>query len=299
MDPTADHRYVITLSCPDTTGIVARISTFLADAGGWIVEAGYHSDPHTGWFFTRQVVRADSLPFDADELRARFADVAAELGGDASWTVTDSLRPKTAVLLVSTEPHCLHDLLGRVAAGELPVQLAAVIGNHEPLGGIVRAHGVPFHHVPFPPPGDDPDARAAAKERAFAQVRDLVGEHAPDAVVLARFMQILPPQLCREWAGRAINIHHSFLPSFVGARPYHQAYARGVKLIGATCHYVTPELDAGPIIEQDVIRVDHGDTAADMVRRGRDIERLVLARGLRWHLEDRVLVHGNKTIVFR
>ncbi|MGH3585228.1 MAG: formyltetrahydrofolate deformylase, partial [Pseudonocardia sp.] len=291
----------LTLSCPDTTGIVARIASFLAAAGGWIVEAGYHSDPETGWFFTRQVVRAESLPFGVDELRTRFATVAAELGGEASWTVTDTREPKRAVLLVSTEAHCMHDLLGRTATGELPVRLAAVIGNHDALGPIVRAHGVPFHHVPFPPLGGgrhDEAARAQAKETAFAQVRDLVRQHDPHAVVLARFMQILPSDLCREWAGRAINIHHSFLPSFVGARPYHQAYARGVKLIGATCHYVTAELDAGPIIEQDVIRVDHSDTAADMVRRGRDIERLVLARGLRWHLEDRVLVHGNKTVVF-
>ena len=196
------------------------------------------------------------------------------------------------MLLVSKETHCLHDLLGRVAAGELPVRLDAVIGNHDALEGIVRAHGVPFHHVPFPA---GPDGKAAA----FAEVRELVDKHEPDAVVLARFMQILPPALCERWAGRALNIHHSFLPSFVGARPYHQAHARGVKLIGATCHYVTADLDAGPIIEQDVIRVDHGDTVADMVRRGRDIERLVLARGLRWHLEDRVLVHGNKTVVFR
>jgi formyltetrahydrofolate deformylase len=298
VDPSAEHQYVITLSCPDTTGIVARIASFLADAGGWIVEAGYHSDPGTSWFFTRQVVRADSLPFDADELRGRFASVAAELGGDTTWTVTDTREPKRIVLLVSEEAHCMHDVLGRVASGELPVRLAAVIGNHDRLGPIVRAHGVPFHHVEFPPPGGDPAARAAAKAEAFAQVRELVDQNDPHAVVLARFMQILPPELCRAWAGRAINIHHSFLPSFVGARPYHQAYARGVKLIGATCHYVTPELDAGPIIEQDVIRVDHGDTAADMVRRGRDIERLVLARGLRWHLEDRVLVHGNKTVVF-
>jgi formyltetrahydrofolate deformylase len=296
--PTAEHRYVITLSCPDTTGIVARIAGFLADAGGWIVEAGYHSDPGTGWFFTRQVVRAESLPFDAQELRERFAAVAAELGGDTTWTVTDTCEPKRIVMLVSEEAHCMHDILGRVAAGELPVHLSAVIGNHDRLGPIVRAHGVPFHHVSFPPPGGDPEARTAAKAEAFAEVGELVNRHDPHAVVLARFMQILPPELCRAWAGRAINIHHSFLPSFVGARPYHQAYARGVKLIGATCHYVTPELDAGPIIEQDVIRVDHSDTAADMVRRGRDIERLVLARGLRWHLEDRVLVHGNKTVVF-
>ena len=288
----SEHRYVLTLTCPDTTGIVARIAGFLADAGGWIVEAGYHSDVDSGWFFTRQVVRADSLPFEADELRRRFAEVAAELGGQASWTVTDTGVPKRAVLLVSKEMHCLHDLLGRVAAGELPVRLEAVIGNHDALEGIVRAHGVPFHHVPFPA---EPDGKAAA----FAQVCKLVDEHEPDAVVLARFMQILPPQLCERWAGRALNIHHSFLPSFVGARPYHQAHARGVKLIGATCHYVTANLDAGPIVEQDVIRVNHDDTVSDMVRRGRDIERLVLARGLRWHLEDRVLVHGNKTVVFR
>ena len=200
--------------------------------------------------------------------------------------------PKRAVLLVSKEMHCLHDLLGRVAAGELPVRLEAVIGNHDTLEGTVRAHGVPFHHVPFP---TDPHEKAAA----FEELAERVDEHEPDAVVLARFMQILPAGLCDRWSGRALNIHHSFLPSFAGARPYHQAHARGVKLIGATCHYVTADLDAGPIVEQDVIRVDHGDTVADMVRRGRDIERLVLSRGLRWHLEDRVLLHGNKTVVFR
>lgn len=283
---------MLTLSCPDTTGIVARIAGFLADAGGWITEAGYHSDVETGWFFTRQVVRAASLPYDVAELRKRFAELAGSLGAPDGWTVSDTGVPKRAVLLVSREAHCLHDLLGRVATGELPVRLAAVIGNHDGLGEIVRAHGVPFHHVPFPGAGAD-------KAGAFEQLADLVDGGNPDAVVLARFMQILPPALCARWAGRVLNIHHSFLPSFAGARPYHQAHARGVKLIGATCHYVTPELDAGPIIEQDVIRVDHGDTVADMVRRGRDIERLVLARGLRWHLEDRVLVHGNKTVVFR
>jgi formyltetrahydrofolate deformylase len=289
---SSERRYVLTLTCPDTTGIVARIASFLADAGGWIVEAGYHSDVDSGWFFTRQVVRADSLPFEVDELRERFGGIAADLGGQASWTVTDTGVPKRVVLLVSREMHCLHDLLGRVAAGELPVRLEAVIGNHDTLADVVAAHGVPFHHVPFP-------ADAGGKAAAFTELAKRVDEHEPDAVVLARFMQILPPWLCERWAGRALNIHHSFLPSFVGARPYHQAHARGVKLIGATCHYVTPNLDAGPIVEQDVIRVDHGDTVADMVRRGRDIERLVLARGLRWHLEDRVLVHGNKTVVFR
>ena len=180
-----------------------------------------------------------------------------------------------------------------MASGELDIDLRAVIGNHDVLADITRAHGIPFHHVPFPTE-PDPEARAAA----FDQIEKLVDEHDPHAIVLARFMQIVPPHLCERWAGRALNIHHSFLPSFVGARPYHQAYQRGVKLIGATCHYVTPELDAGPIIEQDVIRVNHEDAVSDLVRKGRDIEKVVLARGLRWHLENRVLVHAGRTVVF-
>ncbi|MFR9730344.1 formyltetrahydrofolate deformylase [Saccharopolyspora sp. MS10] len=286
------RRYVLTLGCPDRTGIVARIASFLADHGGWIVEAGYHTDAETGWFFTRQEVRADSLPFAPDELRERFGRIAAELG-TTNWRVTDTAERRRVVLLVSREGHCLHDLLGRVSSGELDVDLRAVIGNHPRLRAITEAHGVPFHHVPFPAGGDP-----AAKESAFHEVRALVDRHDPHAIVLARFMQIVPPAACEEWAGRALNIHHSFLPSFAGARPYHQAHERGVKLVGATCHYVTPELDAGPIVEQDVIRVDHTDSAADMVRKGRDIEKVVLARGLRAHLEDRVLVHARRTVVF-
>ncbi|MBC2639451.1 MULTISPECIES: formyltetrahydrofolate deformylase [unclassified Rhodococcus (in: high G+C Gram-positive bacteria)] len=288
---TEDHRYVLSLGCPDRTGIVARISTFLAEVGGWIVEAAYHADADTGWFFTRQAVRASSVDMSIEELRERFAAVAAELGPETEWTVSDTGERKRVVLLVSKEAHCLHDLLGRAAGGELPADICAVIGNHRDLETVTRQHGIDFHHVPFP---KDPAERGPA----FEQVRVLVDAHDPDAVVLARFMQVLPSELCEHWAGRAINIHHSFLPSFVGARPYHQAFARGVKLIGATCHYVTAELDAGPIIEQDVIRVDHADEVADMVRQGRDIEKLVLSRGLRWHLEDRVLVHGRKTVVF-
>ncbi|MFI9451162.1 formyltetrahydrofolate deformylase [Amycolatopsis sp. NPDC052450] len=287
-----ERRYVISFGCPDRTGIIARISGFLAEHGGWIVEAAYHTDPDTGWFFTRQVVRADSLPFDATELRTRFAEVATSLSAESSWQVSDTGERRRVVILVSKAGHCLYDLLGRVASGELDVDVAAVIGNHASLGDITRAHGIPFHHVPFPA-GD-----ASAKASAFAEVRKLVDEHDPHAVVLARFMQVLPAELCEAWAGRALNIHHSFLPSFVGARPYHQAHARGVKLIGATCHYVTADLDAGPIVDQDVIRVDHGDSVEDMVRKGRDIEKVTLARGLRWHLEGRVLVHGNRTVVF-
>ncbi|MFC7618081.1 formyltetrahydrofolate deformylase [Actinokineospora soli] len=286
-----ERRYVIRLGCPDRTGIVAEIASFLSVAGGWIVEADYHSDPDTNWFFTRQVVRADSLPYDATELRRRFVDVARRLGGRVEWDIVDTGERPRVVILVTKEGHCLYDLLGRVHSGELEVDVRAVIGNHADLASITRAHGIPFHHVPFP---IDADGKAAA----FAQLRQLVDAARPDAIVLARFMQVLPTELCAEWAGRALNIHHSFLPSFVGARPYHQAHKRGVKLIGATCHYVTAELDAGPIVEQDVIRVDHNDSVADMVRKGRDIEKVVLARGLRWHLERRVLVHGNKTVVF-
>ncbi|RJQ83477.1 formyltetrahydrofolate deformylase [Amycolatopsis panacis] len=286
------QRYVLTFGCPDRTGIIARISGFLAEHGGTIVEAAYHTDPDTGWFFTRQVVRADSLPFDVDGLRDRFAAVAGELSAESNWQVFDTGRRPRVVILVSKAGHCLYDLLGRVASGELDVEIAAVIGNHATLGGITRAHGIPFHHVPFP--AGDP----AGKADAFAEIRKLVDAHTPDAIVLARFMQVLPPELCAAWAGRALNIHHSFLPSFVGAKPYHQAHARGVKLIGATCHYVTADLDAGPIVEQDVIRVGHDDSVDDMVRKGRDVEKVALARGLRWHLEGRVLVHGNRTVVF-
>ena len=287
-----ERRYVITFGCPDRTGIVARISSFLADAGGWIVEAAYHTDRETNWFFTRQEVLAESLPFGVDELRERFRAVAGSLGGHADWQITDTGQRRRIVILVSRDGHCLYDLLGRVATGELDVEVAAVIGNHTNLADVTRAHGIPFHHVPFP--ANDPDGKAAA----FGQLTQLVEAQHPHAVVLARFMQVLPPELCAAWSGKALNIHHSFLPSFAGARPYHQAYSRGVKLVGATCHYVTAELDAGPIIEQDVIRVDHRDSAADMVRKGRDMEKVVLARGLRWHLEDRVLLHGNRTVIF-
>lgn len=288
---TDDRRYVLTLGCPDTTGIVARIATFLAEVGGSIVEAAYHADQDSGWFFTRQAVRASSIPFGIDELREKFTVVAEQIGPDTEWTLSDTGETKRVVLLVSKEAHCLHDILGRVAAGELKAEICAVVGNHPELETVARRHGIDYHYVSFP---KDPAERGPA----FEQVRKLVDVHDPHAVVLARFMQVLPAELCEHWAGRALNIHHSFLPSFIGARPYHQAFTRGVKLIGATCHYVTAELDAGPIIEQDVIRVGHGDTVGDMVRQGRDVEKLVLARGLRWHLEDRVLVHGRKTVVF-
>jgi formyltetrahydrofolate deformylase len=286
-----EHRYTLTLSCPDRVGIVAAVSSFVAQHGGFIVEASYHTDQETQRFFMRQEIRADSLPFDAAGLRTRFAPVAEQFR--MSWQVSDSAVKKRVVVLVSKQDHCLNDLLHRWRSGELEVEIPCVISNHEDLRGFVEWHGIPFHHIPMQ------DKSGQDKTAAFAEIARRFDASRGDVMVLARFMQIVPPELCARYAGRIINIHHSFLPSFAGAKPYHQAYHRGVKLIGATCHYATAELDAGPIIEQDTVRVDHGDTVDDLVRYGRDIEKTVLARGLRYHVEDRVLVCGNKTIVFR
>jgi formyltetrahydrofolate deformylase len=287
---SAGRRYILTLSCPDATGIVARITAFLAGIGGWIVEAAYHSDPDSGRFFTRQAIRADSIGIDVAGLRALFGHVAAELSAH-QWRVTDSGVRKTTVVLVSKEGHCLYELLARWHSGALDADIAVVIGNHPDLAPVATMFGLPFRHIPIP-------AGVDGKTAAFRRIRREVDAHEPDAIVLARFMQVVPPDLCQAWEGRLINIHHGFLPSFQGARPYAQAHTRGVKLVGATCHYVTPDLDAGPIIDQDVIRVDHSDSAADMARRGRDIEKAVLARGLDYHLQDRVLLDGLRTVVF-
>jgi formyltetrahydrofolate deformylase len=280
------RRYTLTLSCPDRVGIVAAVSGFFAQHGGWIVEASYHADTQTGRFFMRQEILADSLPFDAAGLRTHFAAVAQKFGMD--WQLSDSSQKKRLVILVSKQDHCLNDLLHRWRSGELQVEIPCVISNHEDLRSFVEWHGIPYYHVPM-----------TDKSTAFENIASLFDQHKGDTLVLARFMQILPPELCRRYAGRVINIHHSFLPSFAGAKPYHQAFERGVKLIGATCHYVTEELDDGPIIEQDTVRIDHGDSVEDMVRYGSDIEKTVLARGLRYHVEDRVLVCGNKTVVFK
>lgn len=282
-----EHRYTLTLSCPDRVGIVAAVSGFVAQHGGFIVEASYHTEQEAQLFFMRQEIRADSLPFDADEFRRRFAPLAQEFA--MSWQLSDSARKKRLVVLVSQQDHCLNDLLHRWRSGELQVDIPCVISNHEDLRSFVEWHGIPFVHVDM----------QKDKTDAFGRIAALFEQHRGDTMVLARFMQILPPALCQRYPGRIINIHHSFLPSFVGAKPYHQAYQRGVKLIGATCHYVTDELDAGQIIEQDTVRIDHGDTVEDLVRYGRDIEKTVLSRGLRYHVEDRVMVCGNKTIVFR
>ncbi len=284
--------YTLTASCPDRVGIVAAVSGFFARHGGWILETTLHSEPPNdegiAAYFMRLEIKADSLPFDLAGLRAAFQPVADEF--NMNWKISDSAKRKRVVILVSKQEHCLYDLLARWQSKELDIDIPCIISNHETLRGFVEWHGIPFHYVPVNP---------ANKAQAYARIAELFKEAEADVMVLARYMQILSPELCAEFPGRIINIHHSFLPSFVGAKPYHQAWERGVKLIGATCHYVTSELDQGPIIEQDVIRIDHSDSVEDMVRYGKDIEKTVLARGLRNHLEGRVLIHGNKTIVFR
>ena len=279
--------YRITISCPDRVGIVAKVGQFFSGHGGWIVQANHYADPVSGHFFMRHCIRTDSLPFGLDGLREAFTPIAEEFSMD--WQVSDSRQPKKVILMASKQSHCLADLLHRWHSGELECDIPCVISNHDDLRSMVEWHGIPFFHIPV-----DKDNKA----EHFARVTAIIEEHKADTIVLARYMQILPPGICDQYVGQIINIHHSFLPSFAGARPYHQAAERGVKLIGATCHYVTEELDAGPIIDQDVIRISHNDTVEDMVRLGKDVEKSVLARGVRSHLESRVLLHGNKTIVF-
>ena len=282
------RRYTLSASCPDRVGIVAAVATFIAENRGWILETSHHADSDTERYFMRIEIRADSLPFDLAEFRRRFQPIAGEFRMD--WRINDSAAKKRVVVLVSKQEHCLYDLLARWQSKELDIDIPCVVSNHETLRGFVEWHGIPFHHVPV---------TAGNKAQSSAEMMRLFEEARGDVMVLSRYMQILPPEMCETYPGRIINIHHSFLPSFVGAKPYHQAYQRGVKLIGATCHYVTTELDAGPIIEQDTVRIDHGDSVDDLVRYGKDIEKAVLARGLRYHVEDRVLLNGNRTVVFR
>ena len=286
---TRDRFFTLSASCPDRVGIIAKVSGFIAEHGGWILESSYHADAITGRYFMRLEIKADSLPFLLAEFRERFRVAVAE-PLEMNWRITDSAVKKRVVVMVSKQEHCLYDLLARWQAKELDIEIPCVISNHDTFRGFVEWHGIPFHHIPV---------TADNKVAAYAEIQRLYEEVKGDTMVLARYMQILSPDLCTAYPGQILNIHHSFLPSFVGAKPYHQAYERGVKLIGATCHYVTAELDQGPIIDQDVIRIDHSDSVDDMVRYGKDIEKTVLARGLRYHLEDRVLVHGNKTVVFR
>ncbi len=282
-----DRTLTLSFSCPDASGIVAEVSSFVASHQGWITEASQHTEHELSQFFMRVEIRASSLNFPAEEFAQRFQPIAQKY--KMAWQVTDSAKPRRVILLCSKQEHCLYDLLSRHLAQDFRFTIPCVISNHENHRKVVEAHGIPFHFVPV---------TLENKAAAYQKMAALFRQEKADFIVLARYMQVLDESLCQEFAGKILNIHHSFLPSFAGAKPYHQAHRRGVKLIGATCHFVTPELDEGPIVEQDVIRVDHSDTPESMVQLGKDIEKVVLARGLRAVVEDRVLLAGNKTVVF-
>jgi formyltetrahydrofolate deformylase len=280
-------RAVLLLQCPDRPGIVAAVGAFVADTGGNVVEADQHSDPAAGLFLQRVEFDVDA---NLDQLLAGFAPLAERFAMD--WSLRDlASRPRVAVL-ASRQGHCLADLLARNALGELAGEFVLVASNHDTHAGLVERFDVPFRHVPVT--GDGPEARDA-QERELGALLDAT---APDVVVLARYMRVLPAWLVQSWEQRMINIHHSFLPSFAGARPYAQAHERGVKVIGATAHYVTAALDEGPIIAQQVLPVSHRDDPNRLERRGRDLEAVVLAEALRLHLEQRVIVYGRRTAVF-
>ena len=279
-------RYILTIACPDQVGIVAAISGVLATHHGNIIESDQFSDTESGRFFMR-------LVFDLNEatepaLLEHFTPLADEFA--MNWRLYDPRRRPRVMILVSKAEHCLNDLLYRHRTGALPMDIAAIVSNHRELAHLAAWHAIPYHYLPV-----TPDTKLMQEQ----QILDLVEQTGTELVILARYMQILSPELCQALAGRAINIHHSFLPGFKGAKPYHQAYHRGVKLIGATAHFVTANLDEGPIIEQEVERVDHAQTPEQLTAVGGDIENIVLARALHYYLERRVFVNGGKTVVLR
>jgi formyltetrahydrofolate deformylase len=291
-----DHQFVLTLSCRDTKGIVYAVSGLLYQAGCNIIDSqqfgDLEGDDATGLFFMRVHFEAPPQLADVATLQRLFAHTAEQHGMDVRFHAL-ATRPRL-LLMVSQHGHCLNDLLFRWHSGQLAVDIPAIVSNHSTFADLAASYGIPFHHLPLKGGSD-----AATKRAQEQAVEALIAEQRIDLVVLARYMQILSPEFCQVLRGRAINIHHSFLPSFKGARPYFQAHARGVKLIGATAHYVTADLDEGPIIEQDVERVDHTLSAEDFTAVGRDIECRVLARAVRWHVEHRVLLNGHKSVVFR
>jgi formyltetrahydrofolate deformylase len=281
-----NHAYILTLSCPDRPGIVHAVSGFLFERGGNIEEAAQYNDHDTGLFFMRVQFACDQLTSDDIKTQLKFFAEPLQM----AWTLHATNQPMRAVIMVSREGHCLNDLLFRWKSGLLPVDVRAVISNHRDFYQMAASYNVPFHHIPV---------TASTKSHAEAKQYEIIESEGAELVVLARYMQILSNELCHKLAGRAINIHHSFLPSFKGAKPYYQAHDRGVKLIGATAHYVTADLDEGPIIEQDVARVDHSRTVDDLAALGRDTESQVLARAVKWHTEHRVLLDGHKTVIFK
>ncbi len=281
---TASH--ILTLSCPDRTGIVHAVTGALANADGNITDAAQYNDQSTGQFFMR-VQFALPEP-NVASLRGEFAALAATLS--MRWTLRAANEKLRTIIMVSKLGHCLNDLLFRYRSGLLPLDIRAIVSNHRDYYQLAASYDVPFHHIPV---------TAETKPQAEAKLLEMVNYDDVELVVLARYMQVLSNDLCRALEGRAINIHHSFLPSFKGAKPYYQAHERGVKIIGATAHYVTPDLDEGPIIEQDIARVNHADDPQELTTIGRDVESAVLARAVTWHAEHRVLLNGNKTVVFR
>ncbi len=280
--------YVLTISCADTVGIVAAVAGFLSGLGLFITESSHYGDTETDRFFMRTVFEVAPMGPTKAALEAAFAEIAGRFGMD--WRMHDTSVKPRVLILVSKFDHCLNDLLYRYRTGGLAIDIPAVVSNHPDLQRVVEWHGIPYHHLPV---------TKETKAEQEGKILEMVDRLGIDLVVLARYMQVLSQDLCAALAWRAINIHHSFLPSFKGAKPYHQAHKRGVKIIGATAHYVTTDLDEGPIIEQGVERVDHTLTAEDFVAIGRDIENVVLARAVQAHVEHRVVPNGSKTVVFR
>jgi formyltetrahydrofolate deformylase len=283
LPPTA----ILLLSCPDQMGIVAAVSEFLFRHGGNIVHADQHIDPEQGIFFQRVEFELDRFDLDRSDIPAAFAPLVERFGMRFQLRFSDDVQ--RLAVLVSKQRHCMYDLLARRHMGELEAEIPLVLSNHADQTGVARAFAVEFHHLQVTP---------ESKQEQEAAVLELLERHRIDVVVLARYMQILSASFVERYPNRIINIHHSFLPAFAGGRPYHQAYDRGVKIIGVTAHYVTAELDQGPIIDQDVVRVSHRDSVDDLIRKGCDLEKVVLARAVRYHLESRILVYGNKTVVF-
>jgi formyltetrahydrofolate deformylase len=280
--------FILTLSCTDRIGIVSAVSKFLSDRSCNIFEAAQFNDPASNLFFMRVAFKANLKDLSLNGLKAQFVEVADSF--EMEWDLVDALQRMPTLILASRLGHCLHDLLLRWKTGLIPIDIKAIVSNHLDYQELVEGHGIPFHHIPV---------TAETKPAAEEALLQLINHHQVELVVLARYMQVLSNELCQKLAGRAINIHHSFLPGFKGAKPYYQAYDRGVKLIGATAHYVTGDLDEGPIIEQDVERVDHAMSPDALTLHGRDIESVVLARAVKWHAERRVIPNGNRTVVFR
>ena len=282
------NSYILTISCPDTVGIVAEVAGYLRDREFFIQESSHYGDLETGRFFMRTRFVPQSGRYEAEQYSAGFKEIADRF--DMEWAVFDTSILPRVLIMVSSVDHCLNDLLYRYRTSSLRIAIAGIVSNHTDLARLAEWHNIPYYHLP---------TTQKTREKAEQRLLGIVAETQSELVVLARYMQILSDKLCTKLAGRIINIHHSFLPGFEGAKPYHQAHKRGVKLIGATAHYVTPDLDKGPIIEQTVERIDHTHSTEDMVAIGRDVEAITLARAVRFHTERRVFLNGKRTVVFR